>query len=207
MVVTPTRRTGRHFPSRTAPPVRNRGTPPGSSHRRRTPFIACSATVAGPITWRRLLARYHTPAAALAALPDLAQAGGKASPPLMPSAADARREFEQTEETAAGDLPWRPRTPAARVDRTTPLRSQLRERRAAGCPGDRDCRRPQCLRRRPAARRDAGRGSKAATDGGLRPRPCIDGRACCPPAWRHRQGTAIAAGGPMAENTASENTM
>jgi DNA processing protein len=51
----------------------------------------------GPITWRRLLARYRSPAAALAALPDLAQAGGKASPPSTPSPADAHREFEQTE--------------------------------------------------------------------------------------------------------------
>jgi DNA processing protein len=51
----------------------------------------------GPITWRRLLARYRTPAAALAALPHLAQAGGKASPPATPSIADANREFEQTE--------------------------------------------------------------------------------------------------------------
>ncbi|HEX3994678.1 MAG TPA: DNA-processing protein DprA [Acetobacteraceae bacterium] len=51
----------------------------------------------GPITWRRLLARYHTPAAALAALPNLAQAGGKASPPATPSIAEANREFEQTE--------------------------------------------------------------------------------------------------------------
>lgn len=51
----------------------------------------------GPITWRRLLARYDTPAAALAALPGLAQAGGKSSPPATQSASDARREFEQTD--------------------------------------------------------------------------------------------------------------
>jgi DNA processing protein len=51
----------------------------------------------GPITWRRLLERYHTPAAALAALPRLAQAGGKASPPVVPSISEAAREFEQTE--------------------------------------------------------------------------------------------------------------
>jgi DNA processing protein len=52
----------------------------------------------GPITWRRLLDRYRTPAEALAALPHLARAGGKASPPVIPSASDANREFEQTEE-------------------------------------------------------------------------------------------------------------
>jgi DNA processing protein len=50
----------------------------------------------GPITWRRLLARYRTPSAALAALPSLAQAGGKSSPPATPSISDAKREFEQT---------------------------------------------------------------------------------------------------------------
>src|SRR5271165_3935105 len=51
----------------------------------------------GPITWRRLLDRYHTPAAALDALPHLARAGGKASPPVVPSVSDTKREFEQTE--------------------------------------------------------------------------------------------------------------
>jgi len=51
----------------------------------------------GPVTWRRLLDRYRTPAAALAALPELVRAGGKATPPVTPSESDARREFEQTE--------------------------------------------------------------------------------------------------------------
>ena len=50
----------------------------------------------GPITWRRLLDRYRTPEAALEALPHLAQAGGKASPPVVPSVSDTKREFEQT---------------------------------------------------------------------------------------------------------------
>jgi DNA processing protein len=50
----------------------------------------------GPITWRRLLDRYRSPAEALSALPGLAQAGGKASPPMTPSISDAKREFEQT---------------------------------------------------------------------------------------------------------------
>jgi DNA processing protein len=51
----------------------------------------------GPITCRRLLDRYRTPAEALDALPGLVRAGGKASPPRIPSASDATREFEQTE--------------------------------------------------------------------------------------------------------------
>jgi DNA processing protein len=49
----------------------------------------------GPITCRRLLDRYRTPAEALAALPKLARDGGKASPPTIPSDGDARREFDQ----------------------------------------------------------------------------------------------------------------
>jgi DNA processing protein len=50
----------------------------------------------GPITWRRLLDRYRTPAEALDALQHLVRAGGRASPPTIPSVSDARREFEQT---------------------------------------------------------------------------------------------------------------
>jgi DNA processing protein len=51
----------------------------------------------GAITCRRLLERYGTPAAALAALPGLIRAGGKTSPPVIPTASDAKREFELTE--------------------------------------------------------------------------------------------------------------
>jgi DNA processing protein len=54
----------------------------------------------GPITYRRLLDRYHTPAAALDALPRLARAGGKATPPATISASEAARELERTD--AAG---------------------------------------------------------------------------------------------------------
>ncbi len=50
----------------------------------------------GPITYRRLLDRYGTPGHALAALPHLARAGGKASPPAITTAAAARREFDET---------------------------------------------------------------------------------------------------------------
>ncbi len=46
----------------------------------------------GPILYRRLLRRYHTPAAALAALPELARAGGRKTGPLPPDAAQAERE-------------------------------------------------------------------------------------------------------------------
>ncbi len=50
----------------------------------------------GPVTYRRLIDRYHTPAAALDALPRLARAGGKATLSTMMSAAEAERELERT---------------------------------------------------------------------------------------------------------------
>ena len=49
----------------------------------------------GPIAWRRLLARYGSAAAALDALPRLARAGGRPTPPAVPSADDANREIER----------------------------------------------------------------------------------------------------------------
>ena len=49
----------------------------------------------GPIAWRRLLARYHTPAAALAALPRLARAGGRDAPLAIPSPDEAHRELDR----------------------------------------------------------------------------------------------------------------
>ena len=48
----------------------------------------------GPITYRRLLDRFETVAEALAALPELARAGGRSSAPKIPSRAEAEREFE-----------------------------------------------------------------------------------------------------------------
>jgi DNA processing protein len=50
----------------------------------------------GPVTYRHLIDRYHTPAAALDALPRLARAGGKAQPLRAMSVADAERELERT---------------------------------------------------------------------------------------------------------------
>jgi DNA processing protein len=48
----------------------------------------------GPIAYRRLIGRFGSAAAALRELPRLAAAGGRASPPRTPSAADAARERE-----------------------------------------------------------------------------------------------------------------
>ena len=50
----------------------------------------------GPITYRRLLERYRTPAGALNALPRLVKSGGRPKPPKIPSVAEAEREFEMT---------------------------------------------------------------------------------------------------------------
>jgi DNA processing protein len=47
----------------------------------------------GPVSYRRLLSRYASAAAALEALPALAQAGGRASVPAIPSRDDAAREW------------------------------------------------------------------------------------------------------------------
>ncbi len=54
----------------------------------------------GPVTYRRLLARFGRAAAALRALPRLAAAGGRASPPEVPTEAEAVHELEST--TALG---------------------------------------------------------------------------------------------------------
>ncbi len=48
----------------------------------------------GPLTYRRLLARFAGPEEALAALPALAAAGGRAHPPRVPSPEEAQREWE-----------------------------------------------------------------------------------------------------------------
>ncbi len=50
----------------------------------------------GPATYRRLLERYRTPSAALAALPGLAHAGGREKAPAPMGRSDAERELEQT---------------------------------------------------------------------------------------------------------------
>ncbi|MBB5372379.1 DNA-processing protein DprA [Acidocella aromatica] len=47
----------------------------------------------GPVTYRRLLARFPSPAEALDALPALARAGGRATTPRIPSAAEVEREY------------------------------------------------------------------------------------------------------------------
>jgi DNA processing protein len=55
----------------------------------------------GPVAFRRLLARYETAADALEALPALARAGGRQTPPAIPSAADAAHEMAAFERLGA----------------------------------------------------------------------------------------------------------
>src|SRR6185437_611706 len=54
----------------------------------------------GPVTYRQLLARFGTPAAALAAVPDLARRGGGAAPRLC-SRDEAEREIAAVEKLGA----------------------------------------------------------------------------------------------------------
>ena len=49
----------------------------------------------GPVTYRRLLARFADADAALRALPELARAGGRASPPVIPDIRSVERELAQ----------------------------------------------------------------------------------------------------------------
>ncbi|MFM2044801.1 MAG: putative processing protein DprA, partial [Pseudomonadota bacterium] len=51
----------------------------------------------GPVTFHRLLERFGTASAALAALPDLARRGGRAHPLRIPSRAEAEREIAAVE--------------------------------------------------------------------------------------------------------------
>ena len=55
----------------------------------------------GPITYRRLLARYRTPAAALDAVPHLVRSGGSSTAPAIPTASQVRREFDAAEKLKA----------------------------------------------------------------------------------------------------------
>ena len=48
----------------------------------------------GPVTYRRLLRRFATAAAALDALPGIARDAGRSQPPRIPPAGDARREID-----------------------------------------------------------------------------------------------------------------
>jgi DNA processing protein len=55
----------------------------------------------GPVTYRRLLDRYRTPAAALDALPRLARNGGRSRPPVIPSTQAVEAEVAATEKAGA----------------------------------------------------------------------------------------------------------
>ncbi len=78
----------------------------------------------GPVTYRRLMAASARAAAALRALPRLAQAGGRTSPPEVPTEADAARELERSMAVGArlillGDADYPPLL--ARLDDAPPV--------------------------------------------------------------------------------------
>ena len=78
----------------------------------------------GPVTYRRLLTRFDTAAAALRSLPRLARAGGKANPPVVPTEADAIRELDRAAKLGArllflGDADYP--TLLARLDDAPPV--------------------------------------------------------------------------------------
>ncbi len=114
----------------------------------------------GPITYRRLMRRYGSAAAALDALPGLARAGGRDAPPRV---AQARRRRARD----------RPAGPPRRPHRCSSIRGLSAAARPAGrcAAGDRRAgrrcaarpprrrrgRRPQRLGQRPAHRRNPGR--------------------------------------------------
>jgi DNA processing protein len=82
----------------------------------------------GPMTWRRLLGRYHSPQAALAAIPGLVRAGGRSAPPAIPSEDAARREFDSVARLGGrliflGDPDYPP--PLAHLDDAPPMISVL----------------------------------------------------------------------------------
>jgi len=55
----------------------------------------------GPVTFAQLVGRYGDASSAIAALPELARRGGRASPPRTPSVSEAERELEAGERLGA----------------------------------------------------------------------------------------------------------
>ena len=82
----------------------------------------------GPITYKRLLDRFRSPAEALDALPALARAGGRASPLRIPRTAEAEREIESVGQIGArllflGDADYPPLL--AEIDAAPPVLAVL----------------------------------------------------------------------------------
>jgi DNA processing protein len=59
------------------------------------------AETVGAVTFRELIRRYRTPAAAIVAIPELARRGGRASPPRIPAASEIAAEIEAGEALGA----------------------------------------------------------------------------------------------------------
>jgi DNA processing protein len=69
--------------------------PPGTPQDAEDRFRLARTEGVGPITYRRLLRRYGSAAAALDALPGLARAGGREKPPQSPQPGTAAREIDR----------------------------------------------------------------------------------------------------------------
>ncbi len=100
----------------------------------------------GPITYRRLLRRFESAAAALDALPGLARAGGRATAPAIPGRDDAEREFEHAGRARAAllfvDRPGYPKLLALLEDAPSVLsvqgRPEVLDARAVAMVGSRN---------------------------------------------------------------------
>ena len=100
----------------------------------------------GPLTYRRLLRRYDSAAAAIDALPGLARAGGRVHPPVVPGRDAAEREFERAGRAHAAllfvDRPGYPELLALLDDAPSVLavqgRPELLDRRAVAMVGSRN---------------------------------------------------------------------
>ncbi len=100
----------------------------------------------GPVVYRRLIARFGTPGAALAALPALARRGGRAEPPRIPGRAEAERELRALRRLGArlialGDPDYPPALAA--IEDAPPVftlrgRAELLTRPAVGIVGARN---------------------------------------------------------------------
>lgn len=100
----------------------------------------------GPVTFRQLLARFGSAAAALEALPDLARRGGRRAAPKVPSPDEAAEELERIDRLGARTLcldePDYPEALAA-IDDAPPVlivkgRTELLKRPAIGLVGARN---------------------------------------------------------------------
>ncbi len=117
----------------------------------------------GPVTYRQLIARFGSAAAALQAVPDLAARGG-GKPPRLASRSDAEREIARVEALGGALSVARSGTVSASAGRTRRRAAAAdREGRPASCSSGRSSR--WSARETPRRQRAASRGSWPTTSG------------------------------------------